>query len=434
MSLPINGRIAIIDDKITHAEPLMKIFSQRQIPFTYFSGEADYLPQEGDNLNDIRILFLDINLIDDGVQNDKVLKGRLIPVIQRVISKENYPYVLIYWSRHDSKKDKKLIEKDIFEKELKDRKPICYYTAMKSDFFERDGDKTEDFDEKISDLFKNIETVIAKNPAYCYLLNWENKVHISADKTLEEIFSAYNKFESWSDNANYIINTLGSSYSGKLFAKQSAEDKIKSSYNALNIVLTDTLENTLNNSPVDNAKTLKVSRTTKNLESVHNINKKLLISDEIDPIHYSGTVIEISDKKLDAEYENLLDFNLTDSGKKKRADIILSWKKVWLNVTPLCDTVQGKVVFHRLIRGVLVVPFKDMKKAFNNNEAVFISPIFTLDKTDYCLILDFRHFFTLNQIGKSKNRKSMFRIRQQLLAEIQSKLARHINRQGILYL
>lgn len=430
MSLPINGRVAIIDDKITHAEPLMKIFSQRQIPFTYFSGEVDYLPKEGGNLNDIRILFLDINLIDDGVQNDKVLKARLIPVIKRVISKENYPYVLIYWSRHDSKKDKKLIEKDIFENELKDRKPISYFTAMKSDFFERNGDKTEDFDEKISNLFKSIEAIIAKNPAYCYLLNWENKVHISADKTLEEIFSAYNKFESWADNANYIINKLGLSYSGKLFASQSAEDKIKSSYNALNIVFTDTLENALNNSPIENAKPLKVSTTAKNLESVNNINKKLLISDEIDPIHYSGTVIEISDKKLDSDYENFLDTILNSKGK--RAEIIASWKKMWLNVTPLCDTVQGKIVFHRLVRGILVP--KEFSKAFFSNEAIYVSPSFTFNKKDYCLVIDFRQFFTLSQLGKSKNRKPLFRIRQQLLAEIQSKLSRHINRQGILYL
>lgn len=434
MSLPLNGRIAIIDDKITHAEPLMKVFSQRQIPFTYFSGEVNYLPKEGSNLNDVRILFLDINLIDDGVQNDKVLKGRLIPVLKKVISKENYPYVLIYWSRHDSKKDKKLIEKDIFENELKDRKPISYFTAMKSDYFERNGDKTNDFDEKITNLFNNIDTLIAKHPAYNYLLNWENKVHISADKTLEEIFSAYSKFVSWTDNANYIFNKLGLSYSGKKFSKQNAEDKIKSSYNALNIVLTDTLENALNNSTVENPKTLKVSATAKNLESVNNINKKLLISDELEPIHYSGTVIEILDTKLNIDYENLLDAILTDSGKKKRAEIILSWKKIWLNVTPLCDTVQGKVVFHRLIRGILVVPFKDMKKAFNNNDAIFVSPSFTFDKKDYCIVIDFRQFFTLNQLGKSKNRKSIFRVRQQLLAEIQSKLSRHINRQGILYL
>ncbi len=432
MNLPLNGRVAIIDDQIRQAAPLMNVFSKRQIPFTYFSGDLNYLPEEGKNHNDIRVLFLDINLIDDGVQNDKVLKAKLIPVIKRVISKDNYPYLVVYWSRHQNKSDKKLIEKEIFGNDLKDRQPISFLSAVKSDFFKLDGSLTDDFDDKIAGLFGKVESLISKSPAYSYLINWENKVHDSADKTLEEIFSSYNKFENWSDNSNYLLNKLGLSYSGKAFESQNAEDRIKSSYNALNIVFADTLENSLNNSAITDAKKLKVSTTAKNLESVNSINKKLLISDEIDPMHYSGTVIEVSDKKLDSEYENLLDTILNNKGK--RAEIIASWKKLWLNVTPLCDTIQGKIVFHRLVRGILVANFKDLKKAFHNNEAVFISPSFTFEKKDYCIVIDFRQFFTLTQLGKSKNRKSIFRIRQQLLAEIQSKLSRHINRQGILFL
>ncbi|MFY7938335.1 MAG: hypothetical protein ACOVOQ_13215 [Flavobacterium sp.] len=434
MNLPLNGRVAIIDDQIKQAEPLMKIFSKKQIPFTYFSGESNYLPDEDDNLNDIRVLFLDINLIDDSVQNDKVLKGRLIPVLKRVISKDNYPYVIIYWSRHQNQSDKKLIEKEIFGNDLKDRKPIGFLSAVKSDFFNFDGSMTDDFEDKIGELFNSINLLISKSPVYSYLLNWENKVHLSADKTLEEVFSNYNKFDNWSDNANFIFNKLGVSFSGKSFANQNAESRIKSSYNALNIVFADTLENNINNSNVPNPKKLSISATAKNLESINNINKKLLISDEKEPLHYSGTVIEILDKKKTSNYENLLDAVLTDNGKKKKAEIILSWKKIWLNVTPLCDTVQGKIVSHRLVSGILVVAFKDMKKAFHNNEAVYISPSFTYDKKDYAIIIDFRHFFTLPQLGKSKNRKSIFRIRQQLLAEIQSKLSRHINRQGVLFL
>lgn len=432
MNLPLNGRIAIIDDQISQAEPLMKIFSQRQIPFTYFSGDFNFLPSEGENFNDIRVLFLDINLIDNSEHPDNVLKSWLVPVLKRVISKDNYPYVVIYWSRHQNKNDKKLIEKEIFEKELKERKPIAFLSAIKSDFYNLDGTMNDDYGDKIVNLFNSINTLIAKYPAYSYLINWENKIHISADKTLEEIFSAYSKFENWPDNANFIFNKLGLSYSGKSFAKQNAEDRIKSSYNALNIVFTDTIESNLNKSSVPNAKKLEVSATAKNLETINSINKKLLISDSKEPLTYSGTVIEIVNKNLNIDFENLLDTVLNNKGKK--AEIISSWKNIWLNVTPLCDTVQGKIVFHRMVRGILVVPFKDMKKAFHNNEAIYISPSFSFDKKDYVIIIDFRQFFTLRTLGKTKNRIPIFRIRQQLLAEIQSKLSRHINRQGVIYL
>ncbi|MBK9225327.1 MAG: hypothetical protein IPO23_13295 [Flavobacterium sp.] len=153
MNLPLNGRVAIIDDQISQAAPLMNVFSKQQIPFTYFSGDFNYLPEEGKNHNDIRVLFLDINLIDDGVQNDKVLKAKLIPVIKRIISTDNYPYLVIYWSRHQNKSDKILIEKEIFENDLKDRKPISFLSAVKSDFFKLDGSLTDDFDDNIVGLF-----------------------------------------------------------------------------------------------------------------------------------------------------------------------------------------------------------------------------------------------------------------------------------------
>lgn len=428
MNLPLNGRIAIIDDQITQAEPLMKILAKRQIPFTYFSGEYDFLPDLSNTSNDIRILFLDINLIDNTERPNKELKAKLIPVLSRVISENNYPYVIIYWSRHEH--HKKLIEEEIFEIELKNRKPIAFFSAIKSNFFHLDGTPTDNFNVEISNLFREINNLITMSPAYSYLLNWENKVHTSTDKTLEEIFRAYSNSDSWLDNANYIMNKLGLSYAGKAFINYSAEDKIKSSYNALNIVFADTLENTLNNSPIINAAILKVSTVAKNSKSVNYINKKLLISDEIYSMKYSGTVIEISDKKLNNEYEKLLDKILKD--QKKKVEIIDSWKKLWLNVTPLCDTVQGKVVFHRMIRCFLVT--KKFCNAFHVNEALYISPSFTFSEQDYCLVIDFRHFFTLTQLSNSKNRNPIFRVRQQLLSEIQSKLSRHINRQGILFL
>lgn len=115
MNIPQNGRIVIIDDKIDQALPLINVLAQRRCPYSYFSGELKYLPDEGANLNDVRILFLDINLIDDKIHTDKELASRLIPVLQRIISKDNYPYILIYWSRNE-KEHSQL--KGIFLKEI----------------------------------------------------------------------------------------------------------------------------------------------------------------------------------------------------------------------------------------------------------------------------------------------------------------------------
>ena len=60
------------------------------------------------------------------------------------------------------------------------------------------------------------------------MINWEKQRMFQQIKLLEEIFSSYNKFANWSDNANYLLNKLGFKFSGKAFESQSAEeDRIK---------------------------------------------------------------------------------------------------------------------------------------------------------------------------------------------------------------
>ena len=85
MNIPLNGRIAIIDDKVEQALPLMNVLAQKKCPCLHFTGELRYLPEEGQAHNDIRILFLDINLLDDAIHTEAQLKGRLVPVLKRVI-------------------------------------------------------------------------------------------------------------------------------------------------------------------------------------------------------------------------------------------------------------------------------------------------------------------------------------------------------------
>jgi hypothetical protein len=459
MNLPINGRIAIIDDQILHAQPLIKVFSQKQLPHTYFSGEVQFLPTEDENLNDIRILFLDINLIDNGEHSNTVLKGRLFPVLNRVISKKNYPYIIIYWSRHET--HKKLIEDDIFGQELANRKPIGYLSAVKSDFFDLTGDPTPDFDENLAKLFEKINNLLSSIPSYRYLLNWENQVHKAADKTLQEVFSPFHAVADWSENANYIITTLGESYSGKTnFKSLDSEMKIKNAFQAFNSVFNDTIEYSTSNDVVENAVELEFDNNIAREEWKYSINKKLLLSIDKEPMEYSGAVSEDTNPKSDKIFEYLLNnsFNrkvieekirkdpanktkndseidkLVNKGASTiRKEIRRNWKKIYLVVTPLCDFVQKKNYNNRVLKGMLI------KSEYHNlmddkSEAIFVSPKFKYtDGENYVIVLNFRYFFTSNDQKGIKYINPVFRVRHQLLAEIQSRLARHITRQGILF-
>jgi hypothetical protein len=193
----------------------------------------------------------------------------------------------------------------------------------------------------------------------------------------------------------------------------------------------------------------------------HNIsllNAKLNLSRDVkySNICESGNVIEFVEK--DESYRKLLNRILSifklrcvlrekikdidDIELKKIAskdfnrikeDIKKSWIQVATIVTPICDYVQKEnKIYDRIVKGVFIpIEFKDFID--DRSEAIFTFP-FPINylNREYAMVLDFRYFSTTDL--QKENVKPLFRIRQELLAEIQSKLARHINRQGILFL
>jgi hypothetical protein len=456
MNIPLNGRIAIIDDEISQAEPLLKALSKNQIPYTFYKGnDISYLPDVDSRFNDIRILFLDINLVDEkATLNEKLIKSTLINVLRRVISPENFPYALIFWSRHQ--KEHGELVRGIFENELNDRQPISLKGFVKSDFFP--SFSSEEVETTV-DIIEELNKIINSELSYSYLINWENQTHFASDRTLQEIFSSYHTFENWTDNANHLINKLGVSYSGKAFFVQTPAEKIKSAYNSLTYLLNDTLEKNVNSNEIENAEELTIADSDgSKLESFHSINKKLLFSNDNQPIEYPGAVIEDQNLKTDPIFLELLNncFNRskiknelsieekdkTESEIKKLIDknsstkrklIRSTWKKIYLTATSLCDYVQNKYEYNRCIKGIIIdsdhIDYIDTK-----SEAIFTSPKFLFEDKSCVMVLHYRYFFTSIKGGKLKYLNPLFRARQQLLAEIQSKLSRHISRQGILFL
>lgn len=45
--IPINGRVAIVDDKIEQALPLMRVFAKNNIPYVFYEGNNyNYFPRD----------------------------------------------------------------------------------------------------------------------------------------------------------------------------------------------------------------------------------------------------------------------------------------------------------------------------------------------------------------------------------------------------
>ncbi|MCT3639105.1 hypothetical protein CMU11_06500 [Elizabethkingia anophelis] len=455
MYLPINGRVAIIDNEITEVKPLFQIFSKFRIPYTFFdASDSESLPETTDETNDIRLLFLDLNLIDKSTQSEKNVKSSLIAVLNRIISKNNFPYLIILWSTQEDSYFP-VVEK-IFEEELKDRKPIAIESFIKAEYIPANG-------EIISGNNKLIEKVIEifnRHQAFSTLIYWENKVHKSADMVLQSIFSAYNS-DSWVNKTNFIIEKLSQGYLGfQNHKKSNYVERTKGALQAFNNVFYDTLESQVNLlSNIKEQAFLESDESTLSKEIILDaLNFKLIASDTELVLDYTGIVAEDVNPKSDSVFKSILsevldytiigndivDFGAlkpsTQSKKisEKRNSIRQDWKKIYLVVTPLCDKVQNKHKNIRTVKGFIIK--KEFKKYIDQkSEAIYISPPFYLQELEesFILVLNFRYFFTFTTDQKIltgiKSIKPIFRLRSTIIAEIQSKLARHVNRQGILY-
>ena len=432
--IPINGRVAIVDDKIEQALPLMRVFAKNNIPYVFYEGNNyNYFPETPEN--DIRILFLDLNLLGDRNLQPKDIRSTLYSTLSHIISPKNYPYVLILWSLQEN--EYKAVLDELFEGDLKNCAPITIQDWIKSEFFPDFAD-TEENEDQESKLIKGLQDIIAGLPAYSYLMQWENCIHKSADDTIQGIFHDFNSQGDWENNANCILSMFAQSYLEKHYDKASDEDKTRTSLLFLNDVYYDTLESGVLASTFPNAKEMLYEKTDDDKKDIAaKINGHLLISSQI-AIGQPGCVMPVKNipKKKNLFHELFYCcFNKRELSSKEasnlKKEIYTTLQPCEVLVTPACDYAQKKVKYDRILQGVMIdAKYKD----YTNSQSVacYVSPIFEYEHQKRIMVLNFRYLITKD--NNEENIKPLFRLRNSILAEIQSKLARHINRQGFINL
>ena len=454
--IPINGRIAIVDDQIEQALPLMRVLSKNNIPYVYYRGnDMNYLPENPEN--DIRILFLDLNLLGGKDNQPKDIRSTLFSVISRIISPNNYPYVLILWSRQE-KEYKEMLE-SLFDNDLQNCAPIAIKDYIKSDFFPNFAENEEN-EENEYKILEELKVILAELPAYRYLIQWENCVHNSADVIIQDIFHDFHSHNNWQNNANYILDMFAKAYLDKHHKNASLEEKAKASLFFLNDVYYDTLESTIANSKVENVAELDYEIEEDQICDIQSkINGYLFVSKSQMQINQPGCIFtgtnsniecvrcakEILNSSLNTEdirnqvKEQFPDIkqqeakHLYNQLMKERRDAISStFLPCGVVVTPVCDYAQKKAKYDRVVMGIIIdscyKQFIDTK-----SDAIYISPSYSDGNHERILVLNYRYFIT-QELRNANDARILYRVRNTILAEIQSKLARHISRQGLMSL
>lgn len=490
MKLPKNGKVIVIDNEPNEAAPLLQVLSKNRIPHVYFTGETDFLPREGEVFEDVRVLFLDINLTNNAVYESTI--GQLKKTLLRVV-KPGTPYIAAIWSNNQNNHEDLI--NDLFGNRAPQIAPISRILLSKSDFFQYDPEVgytlDPDNEDVLGDLEQRINNCLNEVDSAKLLIRWENSISEASTETVVGISKIVDNDSFWNDNLKHIYYKLAHAQLGKTIINHNNQDLQKAALNTLTSSFNDQVEmrisdieinpeidisragrnfyRTINNSQVrllwnDFTYYLYIDGTQKSqnklvsglkanntpaeqqiaadLKSVYGLispklNAELLISKSPKVVFHPGNVYKkqvVGRKKrklLKTYFPNIKD-KVGNSNTYKLTDLS-GFQFVEVECTPVCDYSQSKRLRYRFLPGVLYEVNVDVSLDKNLDSIYREIPPFEFKGKIYQLVFDYRLFKAVNkedEIGFTES-DFMFRLKTELLVDIQARISSHVNRPGI---
>jgi hypothetical protein len=415
MQFSNSGRVVIIDDKLEEeAIPLMSILAKQHIPYLYFNGKVQELPETP--LTGIRYVFLDIELSGgSGSAAEKRLAGTATSVLKKIISKENGPYAILFWSKHTE-----CIDFIIANCRRAGIKPVTHLDLEKSEC-KKDGNFSfEILASKLDDCLKNIGV-------FSIYTEWENAVNRASINLVNNFSVQIENSTEWSNSTSRLFYNLYKAYSDQ------ETDDPNAQFSKACILLNRSFQDELNiktstfNLPVG----LRFNQSPLTLIEIAKLNNSIFLNSVNNGVS-TGTIIFDSKLKLKRAMVNKI-------FKESKIPKNISLCKIV--ITPECDLAQNKTikfgtnVLHRCVYG-LRVPFEKNENMKNfrdryhekGRDASFhIGPVCYKKKT-YMFVF---HFGTVTMEYEDMcGKKILFSLKRDLLFDLQSKAANHVNRLG----
>lgn len=420
LNLPQSGRVVVIDDHPEEALPLMKVLSKGRISVNYFTGKKEELPEVP--FLDVRLVFLDIVLEGAEGTDDKTKLSMATGVIKHIIHRDNGPFILAVWTKH-----KELIKGMEGRLKGENYQPIVT-DLQKYEFKDSKGDNKYNFlqiEKKLKEKLKNLGI-------FEIFILWENMIYNSSSSVVSE-FSRFVEFnDSWNDKLKQIFYKLAEAGAGKMPAGSSSQEIMKNALFTFDGVFMDALEKNLHS----NSDGMDISFSeggSVEVNIIGKINSKLLLdTSKLDGL-YPGNVYELNEKTHIKESFNTSNTKEIEEIESKSIPVIIE-------VSPFCDFVQKKMKLSRVVKGFLCpievqineTTIQTDKKLKMEACFLYITPVIEYKEKLYKLVINFRHF-SAKSINEVNENKAIFRLRKDILIDIQTKLSSHINRPGVLF-
>lgn len=403
MLLSNSGRIVILDDQYDEAKPLIEVLGKNSTPYLYFTGSLEHLPETP--IGGIRFVFLDIELYGMGGQNNKTKASTITAILKRLLGPNNGPYVIIFWSKH-----KEVIGQILENCKKLNISPTLYLDLNKSECIKKN--KTYNLT-KITD---KISKKLATTRAFQLYVEWENIVNSTCKEHVHQFSNLVDNAADWSQKTAHLFHALYKTYVDKNELPNDS-DKFKCAAHLLNRSYFDLLENSTSSSLTlpDNFKMVggPVSEVTH-----AKLNTNLFLS-SLNLIENQPGSIKLI--KNDTLLNDLTNFMFVAGKLPTVSNLCVSI------ITPECDIAQNKLFKHRIVYGVMYEN-DDSKLHDRGKNSLFEILNFHYKNKVYKIV------FLLQSISTAQDdiisKPSIFCLKRDLLFDLQSKAANHVNRLG----
>ncbi len=434
MDIPLNGRIAIVDDKYEEVRPLANYFAKNRIPFNYYSGDNSELPISSDT-NPITLLFLDLNIVESQ-HSPRVVISTLHPILKVLCPGNSKPYLLIIWSKKIDDFANELENHFKISRDLKNKQPIKIVRLAKSDYFDLVDGKYLFDSNKYNDLIQELSDSLASMNLLRNFLNWENVVHQEAMQTTNEFSSLYAIDNEWNLNTKAVIYHLAKAVIGpEEIGTADHQRRLLTGFGAINSFLADRIQSTVQSRRLGDADGItddtisnknKEGRLKQKVRAKINTKLHLVTTPSELQSFEQGNVFKVNGINL----VKLILFKEKYPDGTKGQDIIDSKPNLlYIDLTPVCDYAQNKS-YTRFLHGLLI----DAKFSNINIKSAYQqqSPCFDIDGAEKFILFDYRFVKTMTrqEITKGK-KKPIFRLRREICIDLQSQLSNQVNRPGI---
>lgn len=417
MYLPNSGRVLLIDDNAEEVKPLLAALGRLSVPYLYYDGSKKNLSSKPPG--GVRYVFLDIELQGMQGQSDKTKASGITRILKELISDSNGPYVIIFWTQHEE------IIKAVIENCSKSGiPPVASINMEKSEWLNGAGDN-------IDELSKALHKKLASIGAFLLYIEWENILNDSCKQFIAGFSSLVPSGDKWSRDTFFIFYNLYKTFVEKNTTDDQTE-QFRCACHLMNRSFLDTLENKTSTA-LKIPEGFKLEQGAISDETKARLNSSLFIGINILKSPSTGNIYTATDESLLGCLKNSI-FKPGKIPDQTRLCCVI--------ITPECDLALKKTLsitgpddenfrLHRVVYGVYFPTsekLKELNSRINRNDACFdIGPLWHVDQRLKIII----HFSSLTILPENQlSSAPLFRIKRDLLFDLQSKMANHVNRLG----